>query len=84
VEISKPDLEALATEISNPRPNITEYRLRDGIYPKFNREYYNVKIKERIDPLRIGDNLYTYRSKEVPVSVILYLFGHGVDFEILD
>ncbi|HIP84332.1 MAG TPA: DNA primase catalytic subunit PriS [Methanothermococcus okinawensis] len=58
--------------------------LRDGIYPKFNREYYNVKIKERIDPLRIGDNLYTYRSKEVPVSVILYLFGHGVDFEILD
>ncbi|WP_297508939.1 adenosylhomocysteinase [Thermococcus sp.] len=30
VEISKPDLEALAVEISEVRPNITEYRLSDG------------------------------------------------------
>ncbi|MBO8174403.1 MAG: adenosylhomocysteinase [Thermococcus sp.] len=30
VEISKPDLESLAIEISNPRPNITEYKLKDG------------------------------------------------------
>ncbi|USG99183.1 adenosylhomocysteinase [Thermococcus argininiproducens] len=30
VEISKPDLEALAVEINNPRPNITEYKLKDG------------------------------------------------------
>ena len=58
--------------------------LKDGIYPKFNRVYYNIKIKEKIDPLRIGDDIYTYRSKEVPLSVVLYLFGHGVDFEILD
>ncbi len=30
VEISKPDLESLAVEITNPRPNITEYKLKDG------------------------------------------------------
>ena len=30
VEISKPDLEALSVEINNPRPNITEYKLKDG------------------------------------------------------
>ncbi|ASJ10048.1 adenosylhomocysteinase [Thermococcus sp. P6] len=30
VEISKPDLEALAVEISRPRPNVTEYRMADG------------------------------------------------------
>ena len=30
VEIWKPDLEALAVEISEPRPNIREYRLADG------------------------------------------------------
>lgn len=30
VEISKPDLEALSVEISQPRPNITEYRMADG------------------------------------------------------
>ncbi len=30
VEISKPDLESLAVEISNPRANITEYKLKDG------------------------------------------------------
>ncbi|NJD98197.1 adenosylhomocysteinase [Thermococcus sp. LS1] len=30
VEISKPDLEALAVEINQPRPNITEYKLADG------------------------------------------------------
>ena len=30
VEISKPDLESLAVEINNPRPNITEYKLKDG------------------------------------------------------
>lgn len=30
VEISKPDLEALAVEISEPRPNITEYKMADG------------------------------------------------------
>jgi len=66
--------------------NTLEYfdPLKDAVYPKFNREYYNIRIKERIDSLRIGDNLYTYRSREVPVSVILYLFGHGVDFEILE
>ncbi|GBF36910.1 MAG TPA: DNA primase catalytic subunit PriS [Methanothermococcus okinawensis] len=58
--------------------------LRDAVYPKFNREYYNIKIKEKIDPLRIGDNLFTYKSREVPVSVILYLFGHSVNFEILE
>ncbi|HHI01267.1 MAG TPA: adenosylhomocysteinase, partial [Thermococcus litoralis] len=28
VEISKPDLEALSVEINNPRPNITEYKLK--------------------------------------------------------
>ena len=30
VEISKPDLESLAVEINNPRPHITEYKLKDG------------------------------------------------------
>ncbi|ANF22013.1 adenosylhomocysteinase [Thermococcus piezophilus] len=30
VEISKPDLEALAVEINQPRPNITEYKMKDG------------------------------------------------------
>jgi len=30
VEISKPDLEALSVEINDVRPNIREYRLRDG------------------------------------------------------
>jgi len=30
VEIWKPDLEELAVEISEPRPNIREYRLKDG------------------------------------------------------
>lgn len=30
VEISKPDLKSLAVEINNPRPNITEYKLKDG------------------------------------------------------
>lgn len=30
VEISKPDLEALSVEISQPRPNVTEYRMADG------------------------------------------------------
>lgn len=30
VEIWKPDLEELAVEISNPRPNVTEYKLKDG------------------------------------------------------
>ncbi|MFA4647569.1 adenosylhomocysteinase [Pyrococcus kukulkanii] len=30
VEIWKPDLEELAVEINNPRPNITEYKLKDG------------------------------------------------------
>lgn len=30
VEISKPDLEALAVEINNPRPSITEYKMADG------------------------------------------------------
>ncbi len=30
VEISKPDLEELAVEISQPRPNITEYKMADG------------------------------------------------------
>lgn len=30
VEISKPDLEELAVEISEPRPNITEYKMADG------------------------------------------------------
>lgn len=30
VEISKSDLESLAVEMSNPRPNITEYKLKDG------------------------------------------------------
>ena len=29
VEISKPDLKSLAVEINNPRPNITEYKLKD-------------------------------------------------------
>jgi len=30
VEISKPDLKSLAVEINNPRPHITEYKLKDG------------------------------------------------------
>ncbi len=30
VEISKPDLEAMAIEIKEVRPNITEYKLKDG------------------------------------------------------
>ncbi|MBC7094356.1 adenosylhomocysteinase [Thermococcus sp.] len=30
VEISKPDLETLSVEINNPRPNITEYKLKNG------------------------------------------------------
>jgi len=30
VEIWKPDLESLAVEISEPRPNIREYKLKDG------------------------------------------------------
>ena len=30
VEISKPDLKSLAVDINNPRPNITEYKLKDG------------------------------------------------------
>ncbi|MCD6143439.1 adenosylhomocysteinase [Thermococcus sp.] len=29
VEISKPDLKSLAVEINNPRPHITEYKLKD-------------------------------------------------------
>lgn len=58
--------------------------LDHAIFSKFNKEYYNVKINQKIDSLRIKDRLYTYRSREIPVSMLLFLFGHGVDFEILD
>ncbi|XQN74897.1 DNA primase catalytic subunit PriS [Methanothermococcus sp. Ax23] len=58
--------------------------LNHAVFSKFNKEYYNVKINQKIDSLRIKDKTYTTRSKEIPASMLLFLFGHGVDFEILD
>ncbi|WP_292460446.1 DNA primase catalytic subunit PriS [Methanothermococcus sp.] len=58
--------------------------LNHAVFSKFNKEYYTIKINQKIDLLSINDKTYNSKSKEVPASVILFLFGHGVDFEILD
>ncbi|AEF96700.1 DNA primase catalytic subunit PriS [Methanotorris igneus] len=57
--------------------------LKDAIFNGFNKKFYNVKIKQKVDKINIGDEIYSTKSKEIPASVLLFLFGHGVDFEII-
>ncbi|MFU8652620.1 DNA primase catalytic subunit PriS [Methanotorris formicicus] len=57
--------------------------LKDAIFNDFNEKFYNVKIKQKIDKIIINDETYNNKSKEIPASVLLFLFGHGVNFEII-
>ena len=58
--------------------------LYHSVFSKFDKIILNVNIKSTVDDLEIRNNIYNHKSKEVPLSYILFLYGHGIDFEILD
>jgi DNA primase small subunit len=56
--------------------------LNHAVFSQFNKKFYDVKINQKIDDLNIKGELYNHKSKEIPASFLLFLFGHGVDFEV--
>lgn len=58
--------------------------LDHAVFSKLNKKFYTVKINQKIDSLRIKNEIYDHRSSEIPASFLLFLFGHNVDFEIVE
>ncbi|MCS3901672.1 DNA primase catalytic subunit PriS [Methanococcus voltae] len=58
--------------------------LSDAIFSEFSKSYYDIKINSEINDVIIKNERYDKESKEVPASLLLFLYGHGVDFEILE
>ncbi len=56
--------------------------LNHAVFSQFNKKFYNVKINQKIDDLIIKGETYNHKNKEIPASFLLFLFGHGVDFEV--
>ncbi|MBP2172740.1 DNA primase catalytic subunit PriS [Methanococcus voltae] len=57
--------------------------LSDAVFSEFSKTYYDIRINTAIDEVTIKNEQYTKESKEVPASLLLFLYGHGVNFEIL-
>nr|A9A8L9.1 RecName: Full=DNA primase small subunit PriS [Methanococcus maripaludis C6] len=58
--------------------------LNHGVFSKFHKIMYKVNIKQEIDPLTLKGDTFDHKSTEIPASYLLFLFGHGIDFEILE
>ncbi len=58
--------------------------LEDAVYEKFNKIYYNVEILDNKKfKIKIGGDKITHKSKKINASGLLFLFGHGIKFQVL-
>jgi len=58
--------------------------LNHGVFSKFHKIMYNVNIKQQIDPITLKGDTFDHNCTEIPASYLLFLFGHGIEFEILE
>ncbi|WP_456371650.1 DNA primase catalytic subunit PriS [Methanocaldococcus sp.] len=58
--------------------------LKDAIFKNFENKFYEVNIYDsRKFEIEICGKKYTNKSKKITGSVLLYLFGHNIKFELL-
>ncbi|ABR54984.1 putative DNA primase, small subunit [Methanococcus vannielii SB] len=57
--------------------------LNHAVFSKFHKKRYSVKINQEVFQLTLKGEIFDHESKEIPASYLLFLFGHGIDFEIL-
>ncbi|ADG13779.1 DNA primase, small subunit [Methanocaldococcus infernus ME] len=58
--------------------------LKDAVFEEFENEKFKVSINEEIDKIKIAGKSYSSKSKSVSGTALLYLFGHKIDFNILN
>lgn len=58
--------------------------LDHAIFSQFHKKMYSVNIKQEISPLTLKGEVFDHNNKEIPASYLLFLFGHGVNFEIIN
>ncbi|WP_457612114.1 DNA primase catalytic subunit PriS [Methanocaldococcus sp.] len=57
--------------------------LKDAIFKNFENKSFKIEIKEEIDKIKINNKTYSSKSKKVSGTALLFLYGHGVKFNLI-